>query len=143
EKMKIGAVRDEDARGRHTTTYRRMWCLPSGVLLIDTPGIRELQNWGLESTDSFEDITELARNCRFTNCGHDSEPGCAVRVALEGDELDRERFENWKKLGREADFQSRKRDKGAQSRLKGEVRKVHRDLRRYQKAKRGDPEGES
>jgi len=100
EKQRTHEVRESDQRGRHTTTHRELIELPGGALLIDTPGLRELQLWsdgsGLEA--AFEDIGALATACRFTDCGHGSEPGCAVRAAVEERQLDPARLASYLKL---------------------------------------------
>jgi ribosome biogenesis GTPase len=103
QKMKTGAVRAHDSRGRHTTTHRALISLPQGACLIDTPGMRELKLSGDESLGDavFDDIAELARNCRFRDCRHGREPGCAVRAALERGALDPGRLANYLKLGAE------------------------------------------
>jgi ribosome biogenesis GTPase len=102
EKMKTGEVRESDARGRHTTTHRALIPLPSGACLIDTPGMRELKPTGEEDvTDNFADIEELAGQCRFRDCAHAREPGCAVRAAIEAGRLDPQRFANYRKLDEE------------------------------------------
>jgi ribosome biogenesis GTPase len=95
ERQAVGAVRSGDGRGRHTTVTRELMALPSGALLIDTPGIREAGLWD-GTGGAFDDIEALAARCRFTNCGHETEPGCAVRA-----EGDPERVEAWRKLERE------------------------------------------
>ena len=94
------AVRESDSRGRHTTTHRALITLPSGGCLIDTPGMRELKLTGEEEIDEgqFADIEALAERCRFGDCAHVGEPGCAVRAALEGGELDPARWQNYLKL---------------------------------------------
>lgn len=99
-KMKTGAVRASDARGRHTTTHRALLALPSGACLIDTPGMRELKLTGEEQLDAgqFADIEELAQACRFGDCAHGSEPGCAVQAALADGRLDPDRWRNYRKL---------------------------------------------
>lgn len=96
-----GAVRDYDQRGRHTTTTRRLLQLPGGACLIDTPGIRELKLSGDESLAAFEDVRELAAGCRFADCAHAEEPGCAVRAALAAGQLDPGRLEQYLKLASE------------------------------------------
>ncbi|WP_147653370.1 ribosome small subunit-dependent GTPase A [Vulcaniibacterium gelatinicum] len=102
EKMKTGAVRERDARGRHTTTYRALIPLPSGACLIDTPGMRELKPTGEEDlAEAFEDIEALAAQCRFRDCAHAQEPGCAVRAALQAGSLDPGRYANYRKLREE------------------------------------------
>jgi ribosome biogenesis GTPase len=94
------AVREHDSRGRHTTTHRALIMLPSGGCLIDTPGMRELKLTGEEdlAEGQFADIEALAQQCRFGDCSHQSEPGCAVRAALEDGRLDPERWQNYLKL---------------------------------------------
>jgi ribosome biogenesis GTPase / thiamine phosphate phosphatase len=95
ERMKTGEVRASDRRGRHTTVTRELLALPSGASLIDTPGIRVAGLWD-GTGESFNDVDSLAAECRFADCGHDTEPGCAVREAL-----DPERVAAWRKLQRE------------------------------------------
>ncbi|PYG29890.1 ribosome small subunit-dependent GTPase A [Pelagimonas varians] len=96
-------IREDDARGRHTTTHRSLVPTPYGGWLIDTPGMRELQLAGMEDGISavFDDIEQLAIQCKFNNCDHESEPGCAVRTAIEAGELETDRLERWRKLLRE------------------------------------------
>jgi ribosome biogenesis GTPase / thiamine phosphate phosphatase len=110
ERQATGAVREDDQRGRHTTSHRELVPLPDGAFLLDTPGMREFALWGegedgggdgggLETT--FADVEVLAADCRFGDCAHDAEPGCAVRAALEGGTLDPARHASWVKLRRE------------------------------------------
>jgi ribosome biogenesis GTPase len=106
ERMATGTVRGHDSRGRHTTTYRALLQLPSGGCLIDTPGMRELKLTGEENLDLFADIEALAENCRFADCGHGSEPGCAVQEALHDGELSAERWRNYLKLRDEREEQA-------------------------------------
>jgi ribosome biogenesis GTPase len=107
-------IRD-DGRGRHTTTRRELIQLPDGSLVIDTPGMREIQLWvadeGLE--EAFEDVTELFARCRFSDCSHDSEPGCAVKEAIAERTLSTERWESYLKLQRELAHLERRIDKRA------------------------------
>jgi ribosome biogenesis GTPase len=99
EKMKTGAVRDTDDRGRHTTTHRALIALPSGACMIDTPGMRELKPTGEEDVaESFADVEALAAQCRFRDCRHAKEPGCAVRAAIEAGTIDPQRVANFFKL---------------------------------------------
>ena len=100
ERQATNVVRDHDSRGRHTTTHRALIQLPSGGCLIDTPGMREIKLTGDETLSgaSFADIEELALQCRFGDCTHGNEPGCAVRVALEAGSLDQERWQAYLKL---------------------------------------------
>ena len=115
ELMDTGTIREDDARGRHTTTHRELVLLPGGALILDTPGMRELglldASEGLETT--FEDIEALARDCRFSDCGHKNEPGCAVREALETGVLDEARWRSFQKLQRELSFLELKEDRVA------------------------------
>ncbi|PJJ95939.1 ribosome small subunit-dependent GTPase A [Lysobacteraceae bacterium NML75-0749] len=99
-RMRTGAVRAHDARGRHTTTYRALLALPGGACLIDTPGMRELKPTGEEQLDAaaFADIAELAGQCRFRDCRHDQEPGCALQAAVACGALEPARFANYLKL---------------------------------------------
>jgi len=125
-------VRESDGRGRHTTTHRQLVLLPDGGLVLDTPGMRELQLWdadeGLGAT--FEDIEALAAECRFGNCGHAREPGCAVRAALAAGTLDVERFKSWRKLQRELDRLERKQDARALSEARKGRRRFARSRRK-------------
>jgi len=113
ELMRTGAVRAADSRGRHTTTHRELLRLPGGALLVDTPGIRALgvagADAGLDAT--FADVTDLAAQCRFGDCRHEQEPGCAVRAALSDGTLDAGRMEAHRKLEREAAHVARSGDR--------------------------------
>ena len=114
-RMAVGDIREGDARGRHTTTHRELVLLPSGALILDTPGMRELGLLDAEAgvAATFEDIEALALTCKFRDCAHGSEPGCAVRAALEAGTLDEGRWRNYDKLGRELAFVDRKEDRFA------------------------------
>ena len=99
ERLKTGAVRESDDRGRHTTTHRALIAMPSGACLIDTPGMRELKPTGEEAVaESFADIEAAAAQCRFRDCKHEREPGCAVRAAIAGGDLEYNRVANFFKL---------------------------------------------
>ena len=127
ELLKTAEISAVDGRGRHTTTARHLVELPGGALLIDTPGMRELQPWVDESavTETFEDIAELGHGCRFGDCAHDTEPGCAVLAAVERGELSAERLDHFRHLGREIAFDERKRDKSAAAEEKRRWKKIH------------------
>ncbi len=120
-----------DGRGRHTTTHRELVPLPSGGLLLDTPGMRELQLWaGEESLEgTFEDVSTLAADCRFADCAHDREPGCAIQAALADGSLPAERWESYRKLQRELRALEIRRSKRLQSEERRRWRAVERRRR--------------
>jgi ribosome biogenesis GTPase len=109
-------VRPDDDRGRHTTTHRELFVLPHGGLLIDGPGMRELGLWGEEEglEQAFADVLALAASCRFSDCAHQHEPGCAVRAALDAGSLSVGRLESFKKLQREQAYHARQASNAAQ-----------------------------
>ncbi|GHA78676.1 ribosome small subunit-dependent GTPase A [Cognatilysobacter bugurensis] len=126
EKMKTGAVRESDARGRHTTTHRALIPLPSGACLIDTPGMRELKPTGEEDVaENFADVEAIAAQCRFRDCAHAREPGCGVRAAIEAGTLDPQRAASYRKLSDEvagaADKLAGRRAENAQARVLGKA----------------------
>lgn len=126
EMLKTQAVRSYDSKGRHTTSHRELVALPTGGLLIDTPGMRELQIWegeeGFEET--FDDIEELATQCRFRDCRHDQEPGCAVQGALREGALDANRVKHYLKLQQELEYRTRQYDTRSQTTDKNRARKA-------------------
>jgi ribosome biogenesis GTPase len=103
DRQVVNRVREDDDRGRHTTTGRELFALPSGALLIDTPGLRSVGLWDAEEgvASAFEDVEEIERRCRFPDCRHDREPGCAIRAALADGSLDPSRLASRQKLERE------------------------------------------
>jgi ribosome biogenesis GTPase / thiamine phosphate phosphatase len=107
ELMPTRAVREDDARGRHTTTHRELFRLPSGALLLDTPGMRELGLFEADAgvDDTFGEIVELAAGCRFHDCSHRFEPGCAVTAAVKDGRLDQGRLRSYRRLARELEDQ--------------------------------------
>jgi ribosome biogenesis GTPase len=129
-----------DGRGRHTTTRRELIRLPDGGLVIDTPGMRELQLWvadhGLE--EAFDDVTSLFAECRFNDCSHAVEPGCAVLAALADGSLSPERWESYRKLERELAALERRLDKQARSAERRRYRTLSRDMRARQREKGRD-----
>jgi ribosome biogenesis GTPase len=129
-------VRGRDDRGRHSTTSRQMFLLSAGGLVIDTPGMRELQLWGAEAglSTAFDDIDELAAQCRYRDCTHESEPGCAVRGAVDEGTLDGARLANFLKLHSEQAFLERKVDIHAQV-AKARARLLCKELRTKIKSK--------
>ncbi|MEO0557917.1 MAG: ribosome small subunit-dependent GTPase A [Bacteroidota bacterium] len=117
ERMKTSGVREDDSRGRHTTTHRELVLLPSGGLLIDTPGMREMQLWdaGGGLAAGFSDLEALAQNCRFRDCAHIQEPGCAVRAAVDAGTFDAARYASYLKLRKETEYlEARLEDAGRQ-----------------------------
>ncbi|HVN07173.1 MAG TPA: ribosome small subunit-dependent GTPase A [Bryobacteraceae bacterium] len=128
----VQEVRESDSRGRHTTTYRELLPLPAGGALIDTPGMRELQLWAdANSLDStFTEIAELAAQCRFRDCSHDVETGCAVRAAIEAGELDAVRWQSYAKLRAEIAWHARQSDVQAALAQKRKWKAIHKAMRR-------------
>lgn len=115
--MTVQTIREDDAKGRHTTTHRELIPLPAGGVLIDTPGMREFQLWN-DSEDiegSFSDIDALSESCKFNDCSHRSEPGCAISQALSDGSLAEDRFASYLKLQREIAYLDRKTDAQAQA----------------------------
>jgi ribosome biogenesis GTPase len=141
ERQAAKPTREADSKGRHTTTARELFRLPGGALLMDTPGLREFALWNVDSgiTEAFADIEELARECRFGDCRHEGEPGCAVRAAIEDGTIDEARVENRKKLEREQEFQRRKTDPAAMHEYKTKVSRMMRGVR--EKYKRREKDG--
>ncbi|OXM87294.1 ribosome small subunit-dependent GTPase A [Paenibacillus rigui] len=131
ERQRTGGVREGDDRGKHTTTHRELVVLPGGALVIDTPGMRELQLW--EGSDAmstaFADIDELALRCRFADCSHDSEPGCAIQAALADGTLQANRYASFLKLQREAAYAKRRTDAAAARVEKERWKKIHKQQR--------------
>jgi ribosome biogenesis GTPase / thiamine phosphate phosphatase len=134
------AVRDDDSRGRHTTTHRELFALPGGALLIDTPGIRALEMAGAdEGVDvAFDDIADLAAMCRFSDCRHAGEPGCAVQVALDDGSLSPERLASHQKLERETARAVRKEDPRAAAVRRREWRLIQKSVNDRMKRKYGN-----
>jgi ribosome biogenesis GTPase len=132
EVQRVEAIRASDDRGCHTTTARRLLALPGGALLVDTPGMREVGLFDAEDglEEAFGDVQALARTCRFTDCAHETEPGCAVQDAVEDGSLDRARLASWRKLQREAMRQAAKDDVRVRRRLHEEHRRRTRAIRR-------------
>lgn len=124
-------IREDDSKGRHTTTHREMFVLPNGALLIDTPGMREIKLWDGEAAmeTTFQDIEALVDECRFSDCKHTTEPGCRVQEAIEQGEITEERYRSYLKLQRELDFEKRKQDMKAKLEDKNKWKKIS----KYQK----------
>jgi len=135
ERLRVREIRARDNRGRHTTTSRQLIFLPDGGMLIDTPGMRELQLWDSDEGfgQTFQDVEGAARRCRFTDCGHQpGTPGCGVQADVESGALSPERLANWFKLQRELKFLGRRKDKKAQSEEKNRWKAIElADRKRY------------
>lgn len=131
-------TREDDNRGRHTTTHRELFRLPGGGLLIDSPGIRELQLWGGESSLSkaFDDVEALALACRFRDCTHVSETGCAVLEGIKNGDLTAGRLDNYRELQKELRHLETKQSASAQRAEKQKWRGIHREYRRFKKKRR-------
>ncbi|MGN7477393.1 ribosome small subunit-dependent GTPase A [Solibacillus silvestris] len=132
EQMKVSDIREDDAKGRHTTTHRELVVLQSGACLIDTPGMRELQLWdqGNSLSASFSDIEQLAANCRFRDCKHKNEPGCAVLQAVNEGGLDSSRLASYFKLQRELAFIETKASTDAMLAEKRKWKQVSKNLKK-------------
>ncbi|HEX4747358.1 MAG TPA: ribosome small subunit-dependent GTPase A [Gaiellaceae bacterium] len=129
EVMATGGLRN-DGRGRHTTRHRQLLVLPDGAILIDTPGLRELQIWEGDVDSAFADVAELASQCRFNDCAHSTEPDCAVREALSSGELDEDRWSSYLKLQRELRAIEARSSHRLQRELKSRWRARARETRR-------------
>jgi ribosome biogenesis GTPase / thiamine phosphate phosphatase len=129
--QEVEQVRESDSRGRHTTTARQLFALPGGALLMDTPGLRELQLWDANEgiSQTFAEIEAFAARCRFTNCTHGREPGCAVQAAIQTGALDLGRLENWRKVQRELEFLERKNDPEARQNERQRIKRLMRGVR--------------
>lgn len=137
DRQRTNAVRESDSRGRHTTTHRELIPLPGGGALIDTPGMRELQLWaGQESVErSFDEIEQIASACRFRNCSHSGESGCAVAQAIDDGELDEERWISYCKLLAEAKRHEEMTDRLAAAESKRRLKAMHRGMREFYRRK--------
>ncbi|MCR8644952.1 ribosome small subunit-dependent GTPase A [Paenibacillus sp. N1-5-1-14] len=124
--MDVQEVREGDDRGRHTTTHRELVMLPNGGMIIDTPGMRELGLWDGESgiQEAFEDIETYAEQCRFSDCLHKNEPGCAIRAAIRDGSITQERYNSYLKLQKEIAFLERKTNRQARAAEKDRWKKI-------------------
>jgi ribosome biogenesis GTPase len=129
--MDVGAVRAVDDKGRHTTTHRELVVLPSGAVVIDTPGLRGVAVAGSEEgmSRAFSDVDDLAAACRFADCAHVGEPGCAVQASIDAGDLSADRIASWHKLQRELAFQARRTDARLRAEEKAKWKSVHRAQR--------------
>ena len=136
EAQAVRDVRGSDGRGRHATTRRDLFLLPSGALLVDTPGMRELLPWDGGGEAGFPDVTALAEGCRYRDCAHGLEPGCAVREALELGRLDAGRLASFEKLRKEEAWLARRQDEGLARAEKERWKGVTRGAKERARAKR-------
>jgi ribosome biogenesis GTPase len=138
EVQHVSDIREDDARGRHTTTRRELVLLPGGGVLIDTPGMRELglleDDGGVDAT--FADIAEIAQSCRFNDCLHETEPGCAVQAALYSRTLDANRLQSYRKLQREIAAAERRRDPILAANERRRWKTIHKEMRSQEKLTR-------
>ena len=131
DRFETGEVREGDGKGRHTTTYREMCKLESGGLIIDTPGMREIQIWADDASiqQTFSDVADFASDCKFTDCLHNAEPGCRVRDAIEKGELEETRLQSYRKFQRELSHMEAKFDSGTRAEKRKERKKFAKSLR--------------
>lgn len=136
--LRTGEVRKKDGKGRHVTSSRELFLIPSGGVIIDNPGIREIQLWGDAASldDAFSEIGELASQCRFRDCSHRTEPGCRVIEAVVNETLQKERYENYLKMQRELAYLELKRDRGAEAVEKARWKGVMKNADKYKKYKK-------
>jgi ribosome biogenesis GTPase len=139
-RQKVGNIREKDSKGRHITTNRELIILPKGGILIDTPGLREIQLWssGEGIIKTFKDIDELSRQCRFRDCIHDSEPGCAINQAVKSGQLSEERLDNYKKLLREQEYLNQRRNTYERRKKDRKLGKIYRQGKIIRKYKGND-----
>jgi ribosome biogenesis GTPase len=134
----VKEIREDDARGRHTTTRRQLHILPDGGMVLDTPGMRELALWDPDGVEqSFPEIDELVTTCRFGNCRHNGEPGCAVAAALASGSLEPGRLEAWNKLERDARHQLRRVDALARAQERRKWKAIGKAVDKHMEAKYG------
>jgi ribosome biogenesis GTPase len=133
ERLRTAAVRAHDQRGRHTTTHRELLFLPGGAILLDTPGLREIQLWAGDEAlaAAFSDVSALARRCRFRDCRHQGEPGCAVQAAVESGTLAEDRLASHHKLERELRHRRVQEDAGLQRAEKARWKAIHKAARKH------------
>lgn len=138
--LKTNEVRIKDSRGRHTTTRRELILLPSGALLIDTPGMREFQLWSTEEgmEETYAEIKALSEDCFFADCTHTTEKGCAVLQAVEDGTIPMDRYESYLKLNKELAYLDQKMDKQAYLEKKRKDKELHRAIRAMQKLRKKD-----
>jgi ribosome biogenesis GTPase len=140
ERLATRAISSAVGKGRHTTSHRELIVAPSGVIVIDTPGMRELQLWEMDTRaveTTFSDVTAIIARCRFTDCAHRGEPGCAVAAALDDGSLELDRWQSFQKLQREQAYAARRNDPRLARELKEDWKKIHRAMRQQERFRNG------
>lgn len=139
-RQKVGSVREADSHGRHITTYRELIMLPKGGMIIDNPGMRELQLWSEDEDidEVFDDIEVLSGGCKFRNCTHINEPGCAVKKAIENGDLDLRRYQHYLKLKKEIEYLSIKQNQMTRVTEKARGRNISKYAKVVKKLKTGN-----
>jgi ribosome biogenesis GTPase len=141
EHQRTGAISAAVHKGRHTTTHRELIVSPSGTLVIDTPGMRELQLWDVDADTldaTFADVAAIAAGCRFRDCSHRAEPGCAIQAALDDGALPIERWQSYQKLQREQAYAARKADARLARETKVQWKRLHMGMRQRMRIERGE-----
>ncbi|HJY62584.1 MAG TPA: ribosome small subunit-dependent GTPase A, partial [Ignavibacteria bacterium] len=140
KKMKVSDIGVYKDKGKHITTHRELALVPGGGLIIDTPGMREIQLWeGSEGlSELFDDIEQLTLECKFSDCKHESEPGCAIKAAIKRGEITGERFKSYKKLLNEVSYFERKQNVKAQLVEKKKWKKISTEAKKISKHKYGE-----
>ena len=134
DRQSTSGISDAAGKGRHTTTRRELLVTPSGALMLDTPGMRELQLWDTSSSTidaTFADVARIATRCRFSDCAHRGEPGCAIQLALEDGTLDSGLWQSFPKLQREQAYAARKADARLAREVKNDWKKIHKAMRQH------------
>lgn len=133
--MKVNELRNNIEKGRHTTTHKQMIILPGGGLIIDTPGIRELQLWDAEEgiNQTFNDIEEIAKHCKFSDCTHTNEPDCAVQKSIKSGILDANRLENYLKMQKEQEYLTNRQTQSAAKIEKDKWKAIHKQIKNLNK----------
>ena len=139
ERQATGEVREDDQRGRHTTTSRELITTPGGLVLLDSPGMRSVGMWEIDEglADAFADVEALAQDCRFSDCTHGVEPGCAVQAAIRDGTLPRQRLESQQKLARESAAMAMRLDPQMRAKERQRWKAIHKSVRNHMKVKYG------
>jgi ribosome biogenesis GTPase / thiamine phosphate phosphatase len=139
--MATRAISDAVGKGRHTTSHRELIVTPAGALVIDTPGMRELQLWDVDAGSidaAFADIAAIAARCRFRDCQHHAEPGCAINLSLDDGSLEFDRWQSYQKLQREQAYAARRENPRLERETRNDWKKIHKQARAIMRMKRQD-----